>query len=39
MSVLLCVVVAAIILSMAVPYGKLYLWDRPPRRSRSDRNT
>ena len=33
------VVLALIILCMAIPYGKLYLWDRPRRRSKSDRTT
>ena len=38
MSTMFWVVLALIILCMAIPYGKLYLWDRPRRRSKSDRD-
>ena len=39
MPAMVWVVLALIILCMAIPYGKLYLWDRPRRRSKSDRTT
>ena len=39
MPAMVWLVLALIILSMAIPYGKLYLWDRPRRRSKSDRTT
>ena len=37
MPAMVWVVLALIILCMAIPYGKLYLWDRPRRRSKADR--
>ena len=39
MPTMVWVLLVVAILCMAIPYGKLYLWDRPRRRSKSDQKT